>query len=101
SSSGWRSEWSCTSRTAPGTAACAAPCACESDSDEVDEPALDVDAHEPHPHAVADVDTALTFDDHPFHRRRDDAHERSLVRRAGDEPVERLASARGDEHRGR
>src|SRR3954464_13905765 len=70
-----------------------------SGNDEVDEAAIGVDAVQPHADAIADVEAALAAHDASLHRRRCDADVGAFVRRAGDQPVERLADTRFDEHR--
>src|SRR6185503_15945587 len=72
------------------------PSAC----DEVDEPTLDVHSGERDADVIADVEPAITAHHPPFDRRRADAHVGALRARAGDDPVELLADARGDDERG-
>ena len=67
---------------------------------EIDEPALHVRADELDVHPIADVETLEPADHPAFHHRLDDAHPRPLLRRAGDDRVEALAEARGEEERG-
>ena len=66
---------------------------------EIDEAALDVGADELDAHAFADVEPRLAADDAAFDRRRDDAHPRPLVGRAGDDAVEDPADAIGEQQR--
>src|SRR5207245_2114810 len=69
-------------------------------ANEVDEAAIDVHRRELDRYEIADVEAALAFDQLPLDRRVRDANKRAFRRRAGDDRVEPLADAAGDDERG-
>src|SRR5688572_8977447 len=69
------------------------------DAHEVDEAALDVCVDELDAHAIAHVEVLEAAHDLAFGRRAQDPNPRALLRSAGDDAVEALAAAIGEQQR--